>query len=237
MRWRPCFWLPVILLAAAPLGAQDMPSITPDQLKARAACVGLTVEEYREWSNPTNGENRQPTKAERARQAELGKKVRAIPRQQQDECNLRESNAEVGTMISGMQQQVDAMEQRNAAASGMTEAPGTTAHLSDDVAADLAAGRTVVRDIDWVAGKGDVSATGAASFHAAMEALAPALAAAGGSFTVDFFLDKRYSDDQAAHYVADMRMKTLRAALPGVKLDKGKVSRDADTRLEIVKAR
>ncbi len=224
-------------IAAAPLFAQTVPTrLTPEQEQARAACVGLTVQEYEDWSNPTHGENRQPTKQEQARQTALGQKVNKIPRDQQTECNRQESMAEASSILGGMRHEIDAMEQRTASNStGMTEAPGKTAHLSADVASDLTAGRTVVRDIDWVAGKADVSAAGADAFHSVMQALTPALASAGGRFTVDFFLDTRY-DDQSANYVADLRMNTLRDALPGVRLDKGKVVRDADTRLEFVKA-
>lgn len=233
-------WIASVLfasIAAVPLIAQTVPGrLTPEQEQARAACVGLTVQEYRDWSDPTHSENRQLTKQEQARQTALGQKVNKVPRDQQTECNRQASMAEMSSIMGGMRQHMDAVEQRSGSnSSGTTEAPGKTAHLSADVASDLAAGRTVVRDVDWVAGKADVSAAGTDAFHSVTQALTPALISAGGKFTVDFFLDPRY-DDQSANYVADPRMKTLRDALPGVHLDKGKVVRDADTRLEFVKA-
>jgi hypothetical protein len=47
---------------------------TPDET-AVAGCMGLTVEEYREFTAPTHGENRQMTKAEMKRQLQLSKKI------------------------------------------------------------------------------------------------------------------------------------------------------------------
>jgi hypothetical protein len=233
MRMHLIVSLLALFAVASPLRAQG--TLTPEQEQKRAACLGITVQEFRDWSNPTKGENRQPTKAEQAVQAAIGKKINKVPREKQIECNRQETMSETSDIMAGMEKMAGAMAQANpAAAAGMSEAPGKTAHLSADVAADLAAGRTVVRDIDWVAGTANVSTAGADAFNAAMQALTPALVAAGGKFTVDFILDPRY-DQQSANYIADLRMKTLQAALPGVGLKKGKVSRDADTRLEFVK--
>jgi hypothetical protein len=229
--------IPILLLAAAllgePLAAQAPTGLTPDQEQARASCLGLTVEEYRAWYNPTNGEYRQPTKVERARQAEIGKKINKVPRDKQVECNRAETMAEAAPVLGRMQQAMEAMEGSTAqGAAGMTEAPGKTVRVSTDGGG----GRTVVRDIDWVAGRGDVSAAGADSFHQAMSALAQTLTAAGGAVTVDFYLDPRY-DPSVVDQVADARMKTLSEALPGVRLTRGKVKRDTDPRLELTGAR
>jgi hypothetical protein len=220
-------------LLAAPLGAQAPMGLTPEQEQARASCLGLTVEEYRAWYNPTNGEYRQATKAERARQAEIGKKVNKVPRDKQMECNRAETMAEAAPVLGRMQQAMEAMERNTAqSASGTTEAPGKTVRVSTDAGG----GRTVVRDIDWVAGQGEVSAAGAESFHEAMSVLAQALTATGGACTVDFYLDARY-DPSVIDQVAEMRMKTLREALPGMRLTRGKVTRDADPRLELTGTR
>ena len=40
-----------------------------------AACMGLSPEEYQGYTNPTNGEMRQPTKEEMKRQAKAAGKV------------------------------------------------------------------------------------------------------------------------------------------------------------------
>ena len=47
---------------------------TPDE-SAVAGCMGLTLEEYREFTSPTHGENRPMTKPEMKRQQQLGKKI------------------------------------------------------------------------------------------------------------------------------------------------------------------
>jgi hypothetical protein len=69
-----------------------------------------------------------------------------------------------------------------------------------------------------------------------MSVLAQALTATGGACTVDFYLDARY-DPSVIDQVAEMRMKTLREALPGMRLTRGKVTRDADPRLELTGTR
>lgn len=52
----------------------DVAAGAPDEA-AIAGCMGLTVEEYREFTTPTHGENRPMTKAEMKRQQQLGKKI------------------------------------------------------------------------------------------------------------------------------------------------------------------
>ncbi len=230
-------YLLALLLVAAPAPAQ-MGMQTPAQMEQAAKCMGISIDDYRAMYDPTNGETRMPTKAERDKQNETMKRVaKVVPPQKRAQCVQAISQGMMDNMLGNMQKTIDSSEMRMAHASGQTEAPGKSARLSDDPAGDLAGGKTAVRDIDWVAGQGGVSEAGAASFTQAMTALAPALAAAGGHFRVDFFLDPRYADD-AARIVSEQRMKTLRDALGGdLRLEKGKVNRDSDTRIEFVKVK
>jgi hypothetical protein len=227
----------LLLLAATPAAAQ-MGMQTPAQMEQAARCMGISIEDYRALYDPTNGEMRSPTKAERDKANEVMKRVsKVVPPQKRAQCEQAISQGMVDNMLGRMQKSIDSTEMRMANAGSQTEAPGKSARLSDDPAGDLAGGKTAVRDIDWVAGQGGVSEAGAASFTQAMTALAPALAAAGGHFRVDFYLDTRYAND-AANSVAEQRMKTLRDALGGdVRLEKGKVNRDTDTRIEFVQVR
>ncbi len=227
----------VLLLVAAPVAAQ-MGMQTPSQMEQAAKCMGISIEDYRAIYDPTNGEMRAPTKAERDKANEVMKRVtKVVPPQKRAQCEQAISQDMTANMFGRMQKAIDSSEMRMAHAGGQTEAPGKSARLSDDPAGDLAGGKTAVREIDWVAGQGGVSEAGAASFTQVMTALAPALAAAGGHFRVDFYLDPRYAND-AANIVAEQRMKTLRDALGGdVRLEKGKVNRDSDTRIEFVKVK
>jgi hypothetical protein len=52
----------------------DVLAGAPDEV-AVAGCMGLTLEEYREFTSPTHGENRPMTRAEMKRQQQLGKRI------------------------------------------------------------------------------------------------------------------------------------------------------------------
>ncbi len=129
-------------------------------------------------------------------------------------------------------------QRRTTAAAGMTEAPGKQPALSADLAGGLRAGKTVVRDIDWVAAKAEVSAAGAQGFKEAMTKLGRALKEGGGKFRLDLYLDQRY-DESSAKMVGEQRFPVIQAALiegsgdPSLTVQTGKVARDADPRLEI----
>ncbi len=133
---------------------------------------------------------------------------------------------------------VEEAQRRTTAAAGMTEAPGKQPAVSPDLAGELRAGKTVVRDIDWVAAKAEVSAAGAQGFKEAMTKLGRALKEGGGKFRLDLYLDQRY-DESSAKMVGEQRFPVIQAALiegsgdPSLTVQTGKVARDADPRLEI----
>jgi hypothetical protein len=224
------------LLVASPAAAQ-LPLPTPAEEETVARCMGITIEDYRAVYLPTNGELRVLTREERDRQVAVMKRInRDVPLEKQAECQQVTPRRPFDA-FGRMQQAIDASEVRMSSAGGRTEAAGKTARLSADPARDLARGWTAVRDIDWLVGQGEVSAAGMASFSDAMARLAPALSAAGRPFRVDFFLSPSYGDADA-NRAAERRMKTLRDALgDDVRLEKGKVVRARDSRIEFIRIR
>lgn len=66
-----------------------------------ADCLGLTVEEYAALTNPTNGEARQPTKAESKQMQKLSKRVGP---QRQMACSQQVGMQQAGAQMAQMQQ-------------------------------------------------------------------------------------------------------------------------------------
>jgi hypothetical protein len=203
-----------------------------------AGCMGITVEEYRDFTDPTRGQARPLTKEEMKRQGALAKKI-DVGRYQA--CMMQQYTARMSATGQTMVQS-SAFSPEDAAAGGnLSEAPGKTVSVSSDPAADLAKGRTVVKDIDWLAGGGEVSEAGAAAFTEAIAKLAVAISKAGGHYRADIYLDKRY-EDVAIAALGSARLKVVHAALesagvqPGV-VTSGKAKKDKHPRLEIVKAK
>lgn len=62
---------------AAAMGYGEMPNGMPGMIDEAtiAGCMGLSIEEYRDFSNPTRGQNRPMTKGEMKRQQKLAKKI------------------------------------------------------------------------------------------------------------------------------------------------------------------
>ncbi|HEY8257880.1 MAG TPA: hypothetical protein VIG08_09505 [Gemmatimonadales bacterium] len=215
--------------------------------KPMADCMGLTVDEFNAMTNPTNGEPRQPTKAEMKRASQLNKKVgaeRSMACQQQ--VGMQQQQAQMAQMQQmmamaqargGMPPQAPAMDGGGAI---KTEAPGQEVTLADDLAAELKKGKTAVRGIDWVAGSADVSAVGRPGFDAAMTSLGKAIKESGQRYRLDLYLDQRYDDATIATF-APARLQLLQSALgtaagnPAAAPEIGKTKRDKNPRLELVK--
>ncbi len=235
---------------AMPMGVNAM-GVDP---KPMADCMGLTVEEYNAMTNPTGGGPRMPTKAEMKRQEQLGRKVgneRLMTCQQQ--MGMQQSRMQQAEMQVQMQQMMAMAQARggmtaatmpagNEGGEATTEAPGQSVALSDDLAADLKKGKTVVRGIDWVAGSADVSAAGRVGFAAAMTTLGRAISASGQHYRLDLYLDQQ-DDDEAVRMLATSRLQTIQAALgdaigdPAAVQAIGRIKRDRNPRLEVVKAK
>ena len=219
-----------------------------------ADCMGLSVEEYNAFTNPTGGVPRTPTKAEMKRQEKLGKKVgneRLMACQQQG--GMQQSQTQQAQTQVQMQQMMAmaqarggmagaAMPGAEAGGEATTEAPGQQVVLSDELEAELKKGKTVVRSIDWVAGSAEVSAAGRAGFDAAMTTLGQAITASGQRYRLDLYVDQRY-DDAAAGMFAMSRLQTVQGALgnaigdPAAVPAIGKTKRDKNPRLEVVKTK
>ncbi|MDQ3136226.1 MAG: hypothetical protein M3Q93_01400, partial [Gemmatimonadota bacterium] len=123
-----------------------------------------------------------------------------------------------------------------------TEAPGLTVELSGDYAEELAKGKTIVRNIDWVAAAPSVSAVGMPAFTRAVGQLAKAMAQVGGSFRLDLYLNKRYDDatvktlgPQRQATISTALVKAMGAAGAAVVIESGKAKNDKKPRLEIVR--
>jgi hypothetical protein len=230
--------------AALPLGAMPEDAMGYGAMpgapapKEIAGCMGLSVEEYLDFTDPTRGQPRPVTKEEMERQGALAKKV-DMGRYQA--CMMQQYSTRMSATSQTMVQ-TSAPSPGDAVADGdLSEAPGKTVSVSSDPAADLAKGRTVVKDIDWLAGGGEVSEAGAAAFTDAIAKLAVAISKAGGHYRADIYLDKRY-EDVAIATLGSARLKVVQAALegagvqPGV-VTSGKAKKDKNPRLEIVKAK
>ncbi|HXY31571.1 MAG TPA: hypothetical protein VEI06_12745 [Gemmatimonadaceae bacterium] len=201
---------------------------------SQAACLGLSLEDYKAWHEPTNGEIRQPTKDEQKRQMAVGKK---IDPHKQAQCNQQYSQQ----MMAGAQQSMASAQDKmaSAPASGMSEAPGKSVEMSMAPAVALKQGHTAVKSIDWVVASANVSASGQASFDDAMAKLAKAIKETGDHYRLDIYMDTRY-DDGAVKNFGPQRLSLIQTALvkngvAGDAVTVGTSKKDSDPRLEIVR--
>jgi hypothetical protein len=213
----------------------------PSNPEEMAACLGLTVEELQTLTDPTGGEPRQLTKKEMQQQQQLAAQ---IDMQRYQGCMMEQSTtgmASTGQAMSESRASGNGSATEAAAGGNASEAPGKSVALASDPAADLAKGKMVIRDIDWIAYGGEISAEGAPAFRKAMATLAAALAQAKGTYRADIYLDKRY-DDSAVEPLGSARLQTVQRALEAAGVASGvvttgKAKKDKKPRLEIVKVR
>ena len=211
-------------------------SAMPDH-EGIAACMGLTVEEFLDFTDPTRGEPRSPTKEEMDRHNRVAKKVDMGRYQGCMTQAMAQFRAGGFAAAAG-----DETAPEDAVADGkLSEAPGKSVALSSDLATDLKKGKTFVKDIDWLAGGAELADGGKASFAGAMAELAAAIQKAGGAYRADIYLDKRY-EDVAVQALGPARLKVVLAAFENAGLGSevvtaGKVKKDKNPRLEIVKAK
>ncbi len=224
------------------MGDGSMPGMpAPEEI---AACLGITAEEYLDFTDPTRGQARPVTKDEMKRQGKMAKKI-DMGRYQA--CMMQQYSTRMAATSRTMAHSrapapEEATVPEDAVADGhLSEAPGKSITLSSDPGGDLAKGRTVVKDIDWLAGGGEVSEAGTAAFTEAMGKLGAAITKAGGTYRADIYLDKRY-EDVAIAALGSARLKVVLASLEGAGVASdvvttGKVKKDKNPRLEIVKAK
>lgn len=219
--------------------AQQMAAESEPGERALAECYGISSEEFVALTRPTGFENRAPTKAEMKRQAQISKKVGS---QKMYDCNrtvgMQQGAAQMATAdraMAGAETRM-AEAQAQAAAGTMTEAPGQLPALAADPAAELAKGKTAVRQIDWIAGGSEVSAAARPAFQEAMGRLGQAMRQVAGRYRVDLYMMQRY-DEAATKLYGPGRLAAIQQTLntDGLVLETGKIKRDKDARIEIVR--
>jgi hypothetical protein len=138
-------------------------------------------------------------------------------------------------------QQMQRMSGATGAVPGMPDG-GMGEGMGRPIAVTAEKNKTVIRNIDWLPGTGTVSATGAESFQQALIQAGTAVLQAGGSYRLDLYMDKQ-SPDAAAKSVGTQRLALVQTAFlsgpmagqPNAVPLAGKIKRDGDPRLEIVK--
>ena len=128
-----------------------------------------------------------------------------------------------------------------AAGDAGTEASGQQMKLSGDVNAEIKKGKLVVKQIDWMRGQAMVSAPSTEGFMNLMQSAGQAMKAAGGTYRVDVYTDKKYSDQEIAalgmqRQLALMSLLQAGGAL-GESVTAGKLGKDKEQRVEIVKVK
>jgi hypothetical protein len=125
---------------------------------------------------------------------------------------------------------------------GMPGGGMTGEGMGQPIAVTAEKNKTVIRNIDWLPGTGGVSATGAGPFQQALIQAGTAVLQAGGSYRLDLYMDKQ-SPDAVAKSLGSQRLASVQTAFlsgpmagqPNAVPLAGKIKRDGDPRLEIVK--
>lgn len=191
----------------------------------------------------------------------MGMTPRVPGAQGADLANIQAAQAAAGgagnaQMMAAMQMQAMTVQlaqmQRMSGAAGavpgtMPGMPGgamTGEGMGQPIAVTAEKNKTVIRNIDWVPGTGGVSATGAGPFQQALIQAGTAVLQAGGSYRLDLYMDKQ-SPDALAKSLGSQRLASVQTAFlsgpmagqPNAVPLAGKIKRDGDPRLEIVKTK
>jgi hypothetical protein len=139
-------------------------------------------------------------------------------------------------------QQMQRMSGAAGAVPGMPDGGMMGEGMGRPIAVTAEKNKTVIRNIDWVPGTGTVSPAGAGPFQQALIQAGAAVLQAGGSYRLDLYMDKQ-SPDAAAKSLGSERLASVQTAFlsgpmagqPNAVPMAGKIKRDGDPRLEIVK--
>lgn len=149
----------------------------------------------------------------------------------------------IATLTSAMQQANAASAANGGAGTEMsTEAAGQQLKLSGAVAEEIRKGKLTIKKIDWVHGSPSVSAPMTQGFMDLMTTAGQAINAAGGAYRVDIYMDKKYSDAEIAS-LGQQRGAIIVASLqaggqlPADVVTAGKIGKDKEQRVEIVKVK
>jgi hypothetical protein len=128
----------------------------------------------------------------------------------------------------------------NTGAQMQSEAAGQQVKLSGDAASELAKGKLVIRQVDWVQHSPMPSEASANAFADVMAHIGTAMKQSGATYHVDIYVDKHYPDAEAPTLAAQ-RMAIVIAMLQGDSptpaIQAGKMEKDAEQRIEIVKVK
>ncbi len=209
----------------AAMGYGAMPGSMPGMIDEAtvAGCMGLSIEEYRAFNNPTGWESRQPTKEEMKRQQQLAKKV---DRNRYAACMTQQLSAVRAVPAAPKQ-------------AGATEATVASVEISADLLGELRKGKTALRRLGWTPGSAELQLEARAPFSDAMAKLAAALRQAGASYRADLYIEAT-ADKATAERIGAARLVAVHEALgrAGTSADllvAGKVKVHKDPRLELVR--
>ena len=148
--------------------------------------------------------------------------------------------------LAGMQAAMAQMKAASTATGGAggeatTEASGDQMKLSGAVADEIKKGKLVIKKIDWVHGSPSVSAPSTQGFMDLMLSAGQAMKAAGGTYRVDVYMDKKYSEQEIATLGAQRTTVVVSSLQAGGQLAEavlpGKIGKDKEQRVEIVKVK
>jgi hypothetical protein len=147
--------------------------------------------------------------------------------------------------LAGMQAAVAQMNAASAATGGTgevsTEAAGEQLKLSGAVPDEIKKGKLTIKKIDWVHDAASVSPSTTEGFMDVMMTAGQAMKAAGATYRVDVYMDKKYADAESASLGAQRAMVIVSLLQAGGQLGEavitGKVGKDKEQRVEIVKVK
>ena len=190
-----------------------------------AQCLGLAPAEFRDFTDPTHGAPRQPTKKELDRQAKLSRKV---DMQRYQSCM--------------MTQQAAAMHAESSVVPTGAGRRGTRGrrHLLRS-RGRAAQGHTTVRGIGWAPGEAELSRGSDGAFSEAMTQLALALRQAGGTYRMTSISSPRWTRPRPGSSAPlgslRSRRRSIMQAFRSGLVTSGKTKVDKDGRLEFVRAK
>jgi hypothetical protein len=147
--------------------------------------------------------------------------------------------------LAGMQTAVAQMNAASAATGGTgdisTEAAGEQMKLSGAVPDEIKKGKLTIKKIDWVHDNASVSPSTTQGFMDLMMSAGQAMKAAGATYRVDVYMDKKYADAESATLGAQRALVVVSLLQAGGQLGDavvaGKVGKDKEQRVEIVKVK
>jgi hypothetical protein len=147
--------------------------------------------------------------------------------------------------LAGMQAAVAQMNAASAATGGTgtisTEAAGEQLKLSGAVPDEIKKGKLTIKKIDWVHDAASVSPSTTEGFMDVMMNAGQAIKAAGATYRVDIYMDKKYADAESAALGAQRAMVIVSLLQAGGQLGEavvaGKIGKDKEQRVEIVRVK